>query len=94
MNEMDKSISELHTILKTAEQNIKSKPSHVLMVQNRKGFKNKGKARARARARARAKESPMLNPNPNLNPRLKPQRRVFVSFTMNLVIGRETASCI
>ena len=40
MNEMDKSISELHMMLKTAEQNIKSKPGNVLMVQNRKGFKN------------------------------------------------------
>ena len=92
MNEMDKSISELHTMLKTAEQNIKSKPGHVLMVQN--GKASRARARARERARARAKESPMLNPNPNLNPRLKPQRRVFVSFTMNLVIGRETASYI
>ena len=58
-------------MLKTAEQNIKSKHGHVLMVQKGKGFKNK----ARARARVRAKESPMFNPNPNLNPRLKPQRR-------------------
>ena len=66
MNEMDKSISKLHTILKTAEQNIKSKSGHILMVQNGKA------SRRRARARARAKESPMLNPNPNLNPRLKP----------------------
>ena len=84
MNEMDKSISELHTMLKTAEQNIKSKP----------GPASRTRARVRARARARAKESPMLNPNLNLNPRLKPQRRVFVSFAMNLVIGRETTSCI
>ena len=68
MNEMDKSISELHTMLKTAEQNIKSKSGHVLMDQKGKGFKNKGKGKGRARA----KESPMLNPNPNLNPRLKP----------------------
>ena len=43
MNEMEKSISELYTMLKTAEQNIKSKPGHVLMVQKEKGFKNKGK---------------------------------------------------
>ena len=32
MNEMDKSIFKLHTMLKTAEQNIKSKPGHILMV--------------------------------------------------------------
>ena len=88
MNEMDKSISELHTMLKTIEQNIKSKLGHILMVQKGKGFKKKGKGKVRERL-----ESPMLSPSPNLNPRLKPQRRVFVSFAMNLVIGRETVSC-
>ena len=45
MNEMDKSISELQMMLKTAEQNIKSKPGHVLIVQNGKGFKGKGKGK-------------------------------------------------
>ena len=48
MNEMDKSISELHTMIKTAEQNIKSKPGHVLRVQNGKGFKGKGKGKSNA----------------------------------------------
>ena len=47
MNEMDKSISELHTMLKTAEQNIKSKLDHVLMIQNGKGFKKKGKGKGK-----------------------------------------------
>ena len=45
MNEMDKSISDMHTMLKIAEQNIKSKPGHILMVQNGKGFKKKGKGK-------------------------------------------------
>ena len=88
MNEMDKSISEPHTMLKIAKQNIKSKPGHVLMVQNGKGFKNKGKGKGKGKGKSNAQ------PKPNLNPRLKPQRRVFVSFAMNLVIGRETTCCI
>ena len=58
MNEMDKSISEVHTMLKTAEQNIKSKPGHVMMVQNRKGFKNKGKGKGKGKSNAQAKPKP------------------------------------
>ena len=88
MNEMDKSISELHTMLKTAEQNIKSKSSHVLMVQNGKGFKKKGKSKGKGKGKSNAQ------PKPKPEPKDKAQRRVFVSFAMNLVIGRETASCI
>ena len=52
MNEMDKSISELHTMLKTAEQNIKHKTGHVLMVQNGKGFKKKGKGKGKGKSNA------------------------------------------
>ena len=58
MNEMDKSISELHIILKTSEQNIKSKPSHVLMVQNGKGFKGKGKGKGKGKSNAQPKPKP------------------------------------
>ena len=89
MNEMDKSISELHTMLKTAEQNIKSKPGHVLMVQKGKGFKNKGKGKSKGKGKYNAQ------PKPKPEPKAKaPKEGVFVSFAMNLVIGRETASCI
>ena len=62
MNEMDKSISELHTMLKTAEQNIKSKPSHVLMVQNRKGFKNKGNGKGKGKGKSNAQPKPKPEP--------------------------------
>ena len=55
MNEMDKSISELHMMLKTPEQNIKSKPGHVLMVQKGKGFKNKGKGKGKGKSNAQPK---------------------------------------
>ena len=36
MNNMEKSISELHAMLTNAEQNIKKKPSSVLMIQKAK----------------------------------------------------------
>ena len=62
MNEMDKSISELHTMLKTAEQNIKSKLGHVLMVQNRKGFKNKGKGKGNGEGKSNAQAKPKPEP--------------------------------
>ena len=58
MNEMDKFISELHTMLKTAEQNIKSKPGHVLMVQNGKGFKGKGKGKGKGKSNSQPKPKP------------------------------------
>ncbi|KAI9128822.1 hypothetical protein K1719_000305 [Acacia pycnantha] len=45
MNNMEKSISELHGMLKTAEQSIKKKPITVLMVQKGKGMKKKGKGK-------------------------------------------------
>ena len=62
MNEMDKSISELHTMLKTAEQNIKSKPVHVLMVQNGNGFKNKGKGKGKGKGKSNAQPKPKPEP--------------------------------
>jgi hypothetical protein len=42
---MEESISELHGMLKTAEQSIKKMPSTVLMVQKGKGMKKKGKGK-------------------------------------------------
>ncbi|KAK9144304.1 hypothetical protein Sjap_004207 [Stephania japonica] len=47
MNNMEKSISELHLMLKTAEQNIKKPSGNVLMVQKGKGMKKKGKGKAK-----------------------------------------------
>ena len=57
MNEIDKSISELHTILKTAEQNIKSKPGHVLMVQNGKGLQGQGQGQWQGQGRRKVQFS-------------------------------------
>ena len=63
MNEMEKSISELHIMLKIAEHNIKSKPGHVLMVQNRKGSKNKGKGKGKGKGKSNAQPKPKPEPN-------------------------------
>ena len=48
MHSMDKTISELHGILKTAEKNIKSNAKDVLLVNKGKGMKKvrKGKSKA------------------------------------------------
>ena len=64
MNEMDKSISELHMMLKIAEQNIKFKPGHVLMVQNKKGFKNKGKGKGNGKGKGKGKSNAQPKPKP------------------------------
>ena len=58
MNEMDKSIFELHTMFKTAKRNIKSKFGHVLMVQNGKGFKKKGKGKGKGKGKSNAQPKP------------------------------------
>ena len=58
MNNMEKSISELHGMLKTAEQSIKKRPSTVLMVQKGKGMKRKGKGKGKGNGSAgKTKES-------------------------------------
>ena len=49
MNNIEKSISELHGMLKTAQQSIKKKPSTVLMVQKGKGMKRKGKGNGKGK---------------------------------------------
>ena len=64
MNEMDKSISELHTMLKTAKQDIKSKLGHVMMVQNGKGFKNKGKGNDKGKGKGKGKSNAQPKPKP------------------------------
>lgn len=41
MNSMDKTLTELHGMLKTAEESIKKSSNHVMMVQNDKDKKRK-----------------------------------------------------
>jgi hypothetical protein len=51
MNGMDKSLTELHGMLKTAEKNIKLKPKRdVLVVSKGKGFKKTGNGKRKAKA--------------------------------------------
>ncbi|KAG8633871.1 hypothetical protein MANES_18G144108v8 [Manihot esculenta] len=46
MNNMEKSIPELHRMLKTAEVNIKKRPTQILNVNMGKSVKNKGKPKS------------------------------------------------
>ena len=72
MNKMDKSIFELHTMLKTTEQNIKSKPGHVLMVQNGNAFKKKGKKKGKGKGKGKAgKSNAQPKPEPEPEPKAK-----------------------
>ena len=69
MHNMEKTISRLHGMLKTAEQNIKT-TSNVLMVQ-------KGKRKDKKRkwvTKGKAKDNKKPNPNPNTKPR-KPKTK-------------------
>ena len=62
MHNMEKTISEMHGMLKTAEQNIKT-TSNVLMVQKGKGKDTKRKWVTKVKAKDNKKPKP--NPNPN-----------------------------
>ena len=64
MHKMEKSISELHEILKTAEQNIKT-TNNVLMVQNGKDMKRKWVTKGKG------KDTKTPKPKPNPNPKVK-----------------------
>ena len=59
---MEKSIFELHAMLKTAEQNIKKKPSSVLMIQKGKGMKKKGKGNGKAMKGSKPKPNTKAKP--------------------------------
>ena len=65
MNNMEISISELHAMLKTAEQNIKREPSSVLMIQKGKGMKKKGKGNRKAIDGASASSRPAQSRRPS-----------------------------
>ena len=74
MNNMEKSISELHGMLKTAEQSIKKKPSTLLMVQKGKCMKKKGKGKWKGNGSGgKTKESnkPKTKPAPKKTKPLK-----------------------
>ncbi|KAK9163132.1 hypothetical protein Syun_004034 [Stephania yunnanensis] len=97
MNNMEKSISELHSMLKTVEQNIKKPSSNVLMVQKGKRMKMKGKSKAKV---AKAAAAPVAKPVEQVKPSLfllqntQKKRKEIVISAMHLDIGSEIANSI
>ena len=85
MHHMEKSIAELHGMLKNVETNIQ-KTNPVLMVQKGEDMKRKGKGKGNKRPR-KAKDSQSLRPRSQSLP-----RREFASSIMNKVIGRGIVS--
>ena len=81
MHHMEKSIAELHGMLKNVETNIQ-KTNLVLMVQKGEGMKEKERAKAIRPRKA--------NDSPSLRPRSQSLR--FASSVMNKVIGRGIVS--
>ncbi|KAJ8763814.1 hypothetical protein K2173_003596 [Erythroxylum novogranatense] len=90
MHNMEKSIDELHGMLKTAEENLKGKvktTNEVLVVQKGKAFKKKGTTKDKGKVpKSKSKPKPKL--------RLRHPRREFASTAMNLVIGKGAANSI
>ena len=55
MNGLEKSMTELHRMLKTAEQNLR-KPNDVLLVKKEMNFKKKGKEKAKGKGKGKGKD--------------------------------------
>ncbi|KAJ8764898.1 hypothetical protein K2173_010363 [Erythroxylum novogranatense] len=90
MHNMEKSIDELHGMLKTAEENLKGKVktnNEVFVVQKGKAFKKKGTAKDKGKV-------PKSNSKPKPEAKTKAPRREFAFTAMNLVIGKGTANSI
>ncbi|KAK9125734.1 hypothetical protein Scep_014580 [Stephania cephalantha] len=66
MNYMEKSISELHLMHKTAEQNVKKPIASVLMVQKGKALKKKGKGNAKVTKAVVTVTKPMEQVKPHV----------------------------
>ncbi|MCR2847895.1 retrotransposon gag domain-containing protein [Weizmannia coagulans] len=87
MNNMEKSISELHAMLKTAEQNIKTKPSHILMVRNGHVKKKNGKGKGKGKGKAKqGKSKAPLTPKTDSKPKTLKEG---ICFFHNVLRGSE-----
>ena len=87
MHGMNKTVSELHRMLKTAEKNIKT-TKDVLMV-------NKGKGMIRMeKGKCKIKAFRSLSPSPNLHPKQNHLRKEYAFFAMSQVIGKEIVNFI
>ena len=84
MHYMEKSIAELHGMLKNVETNIQTK-NPVFVVQKGEGMKRKGKGKGNKAKKG--KDSPSLRPRSQSRP-----RREFASSIMNKVIERGIVS--
>ena len=70
MHNMEKTVSELHGMLKTAEKNLKSNTKDVLMVNKGKGMKRVGKGKGKA-TKGLQKPKPKPKPKSKAEPKAK-----------------------
>ncbi|XP_071694735.1 uncharacterized protein [Rutidosis leptorrhynchoides] len=92
MNNLEKSISELHLMLKTTEKNIPSKTSKVLMIREGKikkpQAKGKGKGKPKSHGNYKGKK---FVPKDSVKKKENLPKMPLVSIVEKLVIGSETA---
>ena len=74
---MEKTVSELHGMLKTAEASIEKAPNTVLLVQNKGKGKGKGKRKGDAEVGG---TKPAAKPNPPPAKKAKPNKETFCFF--------------
>ncbi|XP_050216848.1 uncharacterized protein LOC126667806 [Mercurialis annua] len=68
MHNMEKTTTELHGMLKTAEKNIKNEIKDVLMVNKGKGMKRSGKGKGKAFKKSKPKSKPKTKDEPKAKP--------------------------
>ena len=78
---MDKTVSELHGMLKTAEKNIKSSTKDFLMVNKGKGIKKVGKGKGKTqKGFQKPKAKPKPKPKSKAEPQAKPPKEGICFF--------------
>ena len=92
MSGMEKSVSELHMMLKAVEASMKRAPATVLIAQKDLG-KGKGKGKRKADVMM-VRPSQWPSPIHNLPRRQSPQRMQFAFSVKSQDTGREIANCI
>ena len=90
MNGMEKTVSELHGMLKTAEASIKKAPSTVLLVQDKGKGKGKGKRKGDAEVGG---TKVAAKPNPPPAKKAKPNKDTVCFSARSRDTGRETVNC-
>ena len=96
MNSMEKTISELHGMLKTAEKNIKNSTKDVLMVNKGKGMKKVGKGKGKNyKGFQKPKPKTKLKPKSKAESQEKPPKEgicFFLQWTRSLEKKLQTIS--